>query len=149
MLNTDDANGTNGTHEQNGFDEKHKFPARFGEFGGQYVPESLMDCLSELEEGFNAAIEDPKFWEEYRSYYDWMGRPGHLHLAERLTEHAGGANIWLKREDLNQQRTRTGAHCQETRKDGDYCRDWSWSARCCNGHGMRQVQHEVHHLHGS
>ncbi|CAN9447518.1 unnamed protein product [Alternaria alternata] len=84
MLNTDDANGTNGTHEQNGFDEKHKFPARFGEFGGQYVPESLMDCLSELEDGFNAAIEDPKFWEEYRSYYDRMG-----------------ANIWLKREDLN------------------------------------------------
>jgi len=103
MLNTEDANGT---HEQNGFDEKHKFPARFGEFGGQYVPESLMDCLSELEEGFNAAIEDPKFWEEYRSYYDWMGRPGHLHLAERLTEHAGGANIWLKREDLNH----TGSH---------------------------------------
>ncbi|KAI1573400.1 TrpB Tryptophan synthase beta chain [Pyrenophora tritici-repentis] len=102
MLNTDDSN----THEQNGFDEKHKFPARFGEFGGQYVPESLMDCLSELEEGFNAAIEDPKFWEEYRSYYDWMGRPGHLHLAERLTEHAGGANIWLKREDLNH----TGSH---------------------------------------
>ncbi|CAA9960289.1 hypothetical protein HRS9122_00883 [Pyrenophora teres f. teres] len=102
MLNTDDAN----THEQNGFDEKHKFPARFGEFGGQYVPESLMDCLSELEEGFNSAIEDPKFWEEYRSYYNWMGRPGHLHLAERLTEHAGGANIWLKREDLNH----TGSH---------------------------------------
>ncbi|EEY17914.1 tryptophan synthase [Verticillium alfalfae VaMs.102] len=49
---------------------------------------------------------DPKFWEEYRSYYDYMGRPGHLHLAERLTEHAGGANIWLKREDLNH----TGSH---------------------------------------
>ncbi|RMZ74422.1 PHO87 [Pyrenophora seminiperda CCB06] len=103
MLNTDDDKDS---HAQNGFDDKHKFPARFGEFGGQYVPESLMDCLSELEEGFNAAIEDPKFWEEYRSYYDWMGRPGHLHLAERLTEHAGGANIWLKREDLNH----TGSH---------------------------------------
>lgn len=103
MLNTEETNGTNG---QDGFNEKHKFPARFGEFGGQYVPESLMDCLSELEEGFNTAIEDPKFWEEYRSYYDWMGRPGHLHLAERLTEHAGGANIWLKREDLNH----TGSH---------------------------------------
>ena len=81
-------------------------PSRFGEFGGQYVPESLMDCLAELEEGFNQAKEDPKFWEEYRSYYPYMGRPGQLHLAERLTEHAGGANIWLKREDLNH----TGSH---------------------------------------
>ncbi|KAI1104829.1 tryptophan synthetase [Jackrogersella minutella] len=83
-----------------------KIPERFGEFGGQYVPESLMDCLSQLEEGFNAISDDPKFWEEYRTYYPWMGRPGQLHLAERLTEHAGGANIWLKREDLNH----TGSH---------------------------------------
>jgi tryptophan synthase len=81
-------------------------PARFGEFGGQYVPESLMDCLSELEAGFAKIKDDPAFWEEYRSYYPWMGRPGHLHLAERLTEYAGGANIWLKREDLNH----TGSH---------------------------------------
>lgn len=81
-------------------------PQRFGEFGGQYVPESLMDCLSELEEGFNKIKDDPAFWEEYRSYYPWMGRPGQMHLAERLTEHAGGANIWLKREDLNH----TGSH---------------------------------------
>ncbi|KAG9737929.1 tryptophan synthase-like protein, partial [Aureobasidium melanogenum] len=81
-------------------------PARFGAFGGQYVPESLMDCLRELEDGFKAAINDEKFWEEYRSHYEWMGRPGHLHIAERLTEHAGGANIWLKREDLNH----TGSH---------------------------------------
>ncbi|KAK2729757.1 tryptophan synthase [Colletotrichum kahawae] len=83
-----------------------KIPERFGEFGGQYVPESLMDCLSQLEEGFNKIKDDPSFWEEYRSYYEYMGRPGHLHLAERLTEHAGGANIWLKREDLHH----TGPH---------------------------------------
>lgn len=81
-------------------------PSRFGEFGGQYVPESLMDCLSELEQCWAEAKNDPKFWEEYRSYYPWIGRPGHLHLAERLTEHVGGANIWLKREDLNH----TGSH---------------------------------------
>jgi tryptophan synthase len=81
-------------------------PSRFGEFGGQYVPESLMDCLSELEEGFNKIKDDPAFWEEYRTYYPYMGRPGHLHMAPRLTEHAGGANIWLKREDLNH----TGSH---------------------------------------
>lgn len=83
-----------------------KIPDRFGEFGGQYVPEALMDCLSELEEGFNKIKDDPEFWEEFRSYYPYMGRPGHLHLADRLTKHAGGANIWLKREDLNH----TGSH---------------------------------------
>ncbi|OGM44860.1 tryptophan synthase [Aspergillus bombycis] len=81
-------------------------PQRFGEFGGQYVPESLMDCLAELERGFAEALNDPKFWEEYRSYYPYMGRPSSLHLANRLTEHVGGANIWLKREDLNH----TGSH---------------------------------------
>ena len=81
-------------------------PSRFGEFGGQYVPESLMDCLAELEEGFNKVRDDPTFWEEYRTHYPYIGRPGHLHLAERLTKHAGGANIWLKREDLNH----TGSH---------------------------------------
>ena len=81
-------------------------PSRFGEFGGQYVPESLMDCLAELEDGFNKARDDPKFWEEYRSYYPYMNRPSNLHLADSLTKHVGGANIWLKREDLNH----TGSH---------------------------------------
>ncbi|GES57214.1 tryptophan synthase [Aspergillus terreus] len=81
-------------------------PARFGEFGGQYVPESLMDCLAELERGFEQALNDPQFWEEFRSYYPYMGRPSSLHLANRLTEHVGGAKIWLKREDLNH----TGSH---------------------------------------
>ncbi|RMZ87701.1 hypothetical protein DV736_g5074, partial [Chaetothyriales sp. CBS 134916] len=82
-------------------------PSRFGEFGGQYVPESLMDCLAELEEGFSQALKDPRFWEEYRSYYPYMGRPSSLHPAPRLSEAAGGrANIYLKREDLNH----TGSH---------------------------------------
>lgn len=93
-------------NSQDGTADPKAVPARFGEFGGQYVPESLMDCLSELEEGFNKIKDDPKFWEEYRTYYPWMGRPGQLHMAERLTEYAGGANIWLKREDLNH----TGSH---------------------------------------
>lgn len=83
-----------------------KLPARFGEFGGQYVPESLMDCLIELEDGFNKANNDPEFWKEFESYYDYMGRPSKLHLAKRLTEKCGGANLWLKREDLNH----TGSH---------------------------------------
>lgn len=70
------------------------------------VPESLMDCLAELEQGFNQAINDPEFWKEFRSYYPYMSRPSSLHLADRLTAHAGGANIYLKREDLNH----TGSH---------------------------------------
>lgn len=79
---------------------------RFGEFGGKFVPESLMTCLEELERGFEQIVNDQSFWEEYKSYYEYMGRPGHFHLAERLTQHAGGARIWLKREDLNH----TGSH---------------------------------------
>ncbi|KIV98263.1 tryptophan synthase [Exophiala mesophila] len=81
-------------------------PARFGQFGGQYVPESLMDCLAELEQGFSKAKNDPQFWQEFRSYYPYMGRPSSLHLADRLTERVGGAQIYLKREDLNH----TGSH---------------------------------------
>ena len=60
-----------------------------------------MDWLSELEAGFDKIKDCPVFWEEYRSYYPWIGRPGQLHMAERLTDYASGANIWLKREDLN------------------------------------------------
>lgn len=82
------------------------FPARFGEFGGSYSPESLTTCLAELEAGFEKIRNDPEFWAELRSYYPYLGRPGHLHIAERLTEHVGGATIWLKREDLNH----TGSH---------------------------------------
>jgi tryptophan synthase len=81
-------------------------PARFGQFGGQYVPESLMDCLAELEAGFNDAMNDPAFWKEFRSYYPYMSRPSSCHFADRLTAHAGGAQIYLKREDLNH----TGSH---------------------------------------
>ncbi|RAH54258.1 tryptophan synthase [Aspergillus piperis CBS 112811] len=81
-------------------------PGRFGTFGGQYVPEALTTCLNELEAGFNTAIDDPTFWAEYRSYYPYIGRPSSLHQAPRLTSHAGGATIWLKREDLNH----TGSH---------------------------------------
>jgi tryptophan synthase len=79
---------------------------RFGKFGGQYVPEVLMECLNELESGFREASADPAFWAEVQSYASYVNRPSSLHLAPRLTEHAGGARIWLKREDLNH----TGSH---------------------------------------
>jgi tryptophan synthase beta chain len=80
---------------------------RFNEFGGQYVPETLMNALKELEEEFEKAIKDEKFLEEYRYYLkDYTGRPSPLYYAENMTEDLGGAKIYLKREDLNH----TGAH---------------------------------------
>lgn len=88
------------------FNEVHKFPTRFGDFGGQYVPEALHACLRELEQGFENAAADPEFWEEFKSLYSYIGRPSSFHKAERLSEHCGGAQIWLKREDLNH----TGSH---------------------------------------
>lgn len=65
----------------------------FGSFGGQYVPKSLTTPLKKLETGFSTAINDLDFWKEYHSYDDYIGRPSSLHLAGRLTQHAGGANI--------------------------------------------------------
>ena len=87
-------------------EENHKYNPRFGDFGGQYVPEALHTCLAELEKGFEDAVADPEFWKEFRDLYSYIGRPSSLHKAERLSEHAGGAQIWLKREDLNH----TGSH---------------------------------------
>ena len=75
-------------------------PHRFGQFGGQYVPEALFDCLTELEAAHKVAVEDPGFWKEFESLFGYMNRPSNLYLAEKLTEKAGGAKIWLKREDL-------------------------------------------------
>lgn len=80
---------------------------RFGEFGGQYVPETLMTALTELEEAYEDAMNDPNFHQEFKAYLkDYVGRETPLFHAERLTAHAGGAQIYLKREDLNH----TGAH---------------------------------------
>ncbi|KAG0341265.1 tryptophan synthetase [Podila humilis] len=84
----------------------HLLDPRFGEFGGQYVPEALVDCLSELEAAYVEAKNDPAFWEEFKSFYQYIGRPSNLTFADRLTAKTGGANIWLKREDLNH----TGSH---------------------------------------
>lgn len=78
----------------------------YGEFGGQYVSESLMNTLKELDQAFEEARKDPHFWEEYHYYMkEYVGRENPLYLAERLTEKYG-PKIYLKREDLNH----TGAH---------------------------------------
>ena len=75
-------------------------PHWFGQYGGQYVPEALFDCVTELEAAHKTAVEDPSFWKEFESFFGYMNRPSNLYLAEKLTEKAGGAKIWLKREDL-------------------------------------------------
>jgi tryptophan synthase beta chain len=80
---------------------------RFGPYGGRYVPETLMFALRQLSEQYDAARNDPEF-QKHLDYYlrYYVGRPSQLYFAERLTKHAGGARIFLKREDLNH----TGAH---------------------------------------
>ena len=79
----------------------------FGRYGGRYVPETLMSPLIELEKAYAAARKDPKFQARLRELMtDFAGRPTPLYHAARLTEHAGGARIYLKREDL----CHTGAH---------------------------------------
>ena len=79
----------------------------FGKFGGCYMPESLMLALKELEQAFNTVRHKPEFWAEYQQILtDFVGRPSPLFYAKNLTAYAGGARIYLKREDLNH----TGAH---------------------------------------
>ena len=80
---------------------------RFGRFGGQFVPETLMTSLEELELAYEEAKKDPSFQEELDYYLkQYVGRETPLYFAERLTKKVGGAKIFLKREDLNH----TGAH---------------------------------------
>jgi tryptophan synthase beta chain len=80
---------------------------RFGRFGGRYVPETLMSALEELDAAYREARRDPSFLGEVdRLLREYVGRPTQLTHAPRLSAHAGGASIWLKREDL----AHTGAH---------------------------------------
>ena len=80
---------------------------RFGDYGGRYVPETLMPLVLELEGAYGAADADPAFHAELGGYLtSYVGRPSPLYFARRLTEHFGGAKVYLKREELNH----TGAH---------------------------------------
>ena len=80
---------------------------RFGPYGGQYIPETLMNAMLELEEAYRKYKDDPDFLTELQTLYEeYAGRPSRLYFAERMTKELGGAKIYLKREDLNH----TGAH---------------------------------------
>lgn len=79
----------------------------YGKFGGQYVPQELKEKLNDIENEFEKAKKDRNFYDEYIYYLkQYVGRPSPLYFAKNLTEYAGGAKIYLKREDLNH----TGAH---------------------------------------
>ena len=80
---------------------------RFGIHGGQYIPETLMNAVIELEEAYNNYKNDPEFNRELTELLnEYAGRPSRLYYAEKMTKDLGGAKIYLKREDLNH----TGAH---------------------------------------
>jgi tryptophan synthase beta chain len=84
-----------------------RLPHKFGPYGGQFVPETLMPALDELEAAYVAARDDPVFQAEFAHLLKtYVGRPTPLSHARRLSEHLGGAQIYLKREDL----AHTGAH---------------------------------------
>ena len=79
----------------------------FGSFGGQFMPETLMNAVIELEEAYNKYKDDPDFVRELEDLHKkYTGRPSLLYYAERMTKDLGGAKIYLKREDLNH----TGSH---------------------------------------
>lgn len=80
---------------------------RYGIYGGQYVPETVMNAVTELEEAYNKYRDDPEFIAELKKLYrDYAGRPSMLYYADKMTKDLGGAKIYLKREDLNH----TGSH---------------------------------------
>ena len=79
----------------------------FGQFGGRFVPEALISALDQLEAEYLKAVIDPKFNEDFQNLLkDYVGRPSPLTEAKNFSKHAGGARVFLKREDLNH----TGSH---------------------------------------
>ena len=120
----------------------------FGPYGGRYVPEILMSPLEELEKAYQDARNDPSFDAELRSLLrHYAGRPTPLYFADRLTKRLGGAQIWLKREDL----LHTGAHkinnclgqallARRMGKRRVYCGNRRRSARRRDGYGLRAIR---------
>ena len=128
----------------------------WGKFGGRYVPETLVAPLEELTNEFTRARHDDNFWAELNLLLrDYAGRPTPLFHAQRLSTHAGGAQIYLKREDL----LHTGAHkinnalgqallARRMGKASRDCRDRRRPARRRDGNGLRTLWIALRHLHG-
>ena len=124
-------------------EDKDMSDGRFGIHGGQYIPETLMNEIINLEKQYNYYKNDPEFCQELDDLLkNYAGRPSLLYYAEKMTKDLGGAKIYLKREDLNH----TGAHkinnvlgqCLLAKRMGKtrcHRRDRSRPARCGNRNG--------------
>ena len=129
---------------------------RFGDYGGRFVPETLMAAVEELRAGYEAARDDAGFQAELAGLLaTYVGRPTPLTFAANLTAHFGGARIYLKREDL----AHTGAHkinhalgqalvAQAHGQAAHHCGDGGRAARRRDGDGVRAAGHGVRGLHG-
>ena len=116
---------------------------RFGIHGGQYIPETLMNAVNELEEAYYRYKDDPQFNAELTGLLnEYVGRPSRLYFAEKMTKDLGGAKIYLKREDLNH----SGAHkinnalaqvllAKKNGQDTCHRRDRGRAARCSDSNG--------------
>ncbi|MDI3309412.1 MAG: tryptophan synthase subunit beta [Acetobacteraceae bacterium] len=101
------ASAPSATGRPNSFRQGPDSRGRFGQFGGRFVAETLMPLILEVERAYEAAKRDPTFKAEWQHLLkDYVGRPSPLWLAQRLTDHLGGAKVYFKREELNH----TGAH---------------------------------------
>ena len=128
----------------------------FGQFGGRYVPETLVPALDELEQSFQRLRHDPRFNRELSRFLDtYAGRPTPTYHAARLSAQLGGAQIYLKREDL----AHTGAHkinnalgqgllAKHSGKRRVIGRDGCWPARRGRGHRLRHARPRVRCVHG-
>jgi tryptophan synthase beta chain len=126
----------------------------YGEFGGAFVPEMLYPNVEELQQNYIEIIESEEFKKELNDLLkDYVGRATPLYFAKNLSEKYG-TNVYLKREDLNH----TGAHKINNalgqvllaKKLGkkNYCRNRSWTTRCCNGYSLRFDEFRMHRLYG-
>ena len=129
---------------------------RFGIHGGQYIPETLMNAVIELEEAYNRYKNDPDFNRELTDLFnEYAGRPSRLYFAKKMTGDLGGAKIYLKREDLNH----TGAHkinnvigqallAKKNGQDPSDRRNRCRPARCRNGYRSGSYGHGMCCFHG-
>ena len=129
---------------------------RFGDFGGKYIPETLVPAIEELEENYQKIKSDKSFQNELDYYLkNYAGRPTPLYFAENLTKSVGGAKIYLKREDL----LHGGAHkinntlgqallAKKNEEETNYCGNWCWTTWRCNSNGLLLLRIIIRSLHG-
>ena len=115
---------------------------RFGIHGGQYIPETLMNAVIELEEAYNHYKNDPEFNRELEELFnEYAGRPSRLYYAEKMTEDLGGAKIYLKREACTAESISSGRNgegtCSDRGRYAFYCGDSFCGRKSDTGHGLR------------